>query len=80
MLKKKVIRKDVDVLHFMLMATSKLLIGVGIGLLIAVKFWYIQPYWALIILVGGILLFFTLYKLMSSEVKEESKLKRRKLP
>jgi hypothetical protein len=77
MLDKKLIKKEVSVLHFLLLTTSKLLIGIGLGLMIASHYWFAQPYWYLIILVGAIILIPTLYKLMAAEEKEEIVLKKR---
>lgn len=77
MLEKKLIKKEVSVLNFLLLTTSKLLIGIGLGLIIASHYWFAQPYWYLIILVGAIILIPTLYKLTAAEEKEEIVLKKR---
>jgi hypothetical protein len=74
MLDKKIIKKEISVLHFLLLATSKLLIGIGIGLVIATHYWFIQPLWFLMIITGGAILIPTLYHLTKAEVREEVKL------
>jgi type III secretory pathway component EscT len=74
MLNKKIIKKEISLFHFLLLTTSKLLIGIGLGLIIATYYWFIQPCWFLIILAGGIILLLTLYHLMKAEEKKEVKL------
>ena len=73
--KKKIIKKEISLIHFLLLTTSKLLIGVGIGLMIATHYWYVQPYWFILILIGAIILLPILYYLMMTEGKEEIELK-----
>jgi hypothetical protein len=68
---KKIIKKEISVVHWLLLTTSKLLIGIGIGVIIATHFWYAQPYWYLIIIIGALILIPTLYDLMKFESKEE---------
>ena len=75
-LKKKLIKKEISLLHFLLLATSKLLIGIGIGLIISSYFWYAQPYWFILILIGAAILIPTLLFLMKNEEVEELNLKR----
>jgi len=77
MVNRKLIKKEISALHFLFLATSKLLIGIGIGLVIATHYYFIQPYWYLWIIVGVILLAPTLYYLMKEESQEELKLKRK---
>ena len=74
---KKTIKKEISVVHWLLLTTSKLLIGIGIGLIIATHFWYAQPYWYLLILLGAVILIPTLYNLMKIEKREEIQLKKR---
>lgn len=71
------IKKEISAVHWLLLTTSKLLIGIGIGIIIATHFWVAQPYWYLIILVGAVILIPTLYNLVKLEGKEEIKLKKR---
>ena len=77
MLHKKVIRREVSLVHFLLLTTSKILIGVGIGIAFATRVYYVQPYWYLIILAGVMVMAPILYDLMKAETKEELKLKRK---
>ena len=77
MLNKKIIKKEISVLDFLLLTTSKLLIGVGIGLVIATHYYYVQPYWYLLVIFGAIILILTLYNLMKIEEVEEIRLKKR---
>lgn len=77
MLNKKIIKKEISVIHFILLLISKLLIGMGLGIIIASQFWHAQPYWYILIIVGAIILIPTLYTLMKCEVKEEVKLKKK---
>lgn len=77
MLNKKFIRKEISVLHFLLMLTGKLLIGIGIGIIIATHYWHAQPYWYLLAAVGVLILIPTLYSLMKIEAKEEMELKKK---
>jgi ABC-type microcin C transport system permease subunit YejE len=77
MFNKKIIKKEVSVLHFLLLTTSKVLIGIGIGLIIATYFWFAQPYWYLLILIGAAILIPTLYNLMKAEEKEEITLEKK---
>jgi hypothetical protein len=67
----KIIIREISLLQFLLMTTSKLLIGIGLGLIIATNFWYAQPYWFLLIIIGAIILLPTLYSLMRIEGKKE---------
>ncbi len=75
MLNKKIIRKEISVLQFILLLTSKLMIGVGIGLVLASYYLYLQPLWMIIIILGLLVLMPTLYFLMKAEAKEEISLK-----
>ena len=77
MLDKRIIRREISLLHFLLLLTSKLLIGAGIGMIIATHYFYAQPYWYLAIIAGALILAFTLYNLMKAEAKEEIELEKR---
>ncbi len=77
MLSKKIIKREISVIHYFLLTTSKLLIGMGIGALVATHFWFAQPYWYLLIILGAAMLVPTLYFLMKAEVKEELKLRKK---
>ncbi|MGM5484199.1 MAG: hypothetical protein ACQER9_04775 [Nanobdellota archaeon] len=77
MKRKKLLKKEMSVLHFILMTTGKLLIGIGIGLVVATNFWFAQPYWYFIILIGAIILLPTLYSLFMVEEKEEKILEKK---
>ena len=70
----KIIIKEISLLQFLLMTTSKLLIGIGLGLIIATNFWYAQPFWFILIIAGAIILIPTLYSLMRIEGKKEIRL------
>ena len=76
LLKKKIIKKEISILHFLVMTTSKLLIGIGLGILIVNYYWFLHPYWYIIILIGSLILIPTLYYLTITEEKEEIKLKK----
>ena len=71
---KKLIKKEISAIHWLFMITGKLLIGIGIGVLIATHYWHAQPYWFLMILVGAAILIPTLLSIMKIEEKEELKL------
>jgi len=75
MLNRKLIKREISTLHFLFLVTSKLLIGIGIGLVIATHYYFIQPYWYLWVIVGVVLLIPTLNYLMKEESQEELKLK-----
>lgn len=77
MVNKKLIKREISAIHWLLLTTSKLLIGIGIGVIFATHFWYAQPYWYLIIIIGVIILIPTLYSLMKMEDKEEIILKKK---
>ena len=68
---KKIIIKEVSLIHFLLLTTGKLMIGIGIGLMIASHYWYVQPYWFLVLILGLVILIPLLYRLMRAESKEE---------
>jgi hypothetical protein len=74
--KKPFLKREITFLHFMLLATSKLLIGIAIGLILASSVWFVQPYWYLILIVGALILIPTLYVLMQDEKSEEDRLKK----
>ena len=74
---KKIIKKEISAVHWLLLSTSKLLIGVGLGLIIATHFWYVQPYWYLMVFIGAAVLILTFYNLMKIEGTEEIKLKKK---
>ena len=77
MLNRKLIKREISTLHFLFLVTSKLLIGIGIGLVIATHYYFIQPYWYLWVIVGVVLLIPTLNYLMKEESQEELKLKKK---
>jgi hypothetical protein len=77
MLNKKMIQKELSVLDFLLLTTSKLLIGIGIGIIVATHFWFAQPYWYILIIAGAAILIPTLYCLMVVEEKKEISLKKK---
>ena len=68
---KRIIGKEISLLHFLLLLTGKLFIGVGIGIMIAS---YALPYSFPLIFIGVLILLPTLYYLFKFE--EEIKLKR----
>ena len=72
---KNLIKKEISALHFLFLTTGKLLIGIGIGLVVATHYYFIQPYWYLWVIVGVVLLIPTLNYLMKEESQEELKLK-----
>lgn len=77
-MEKRLLKKEVTVLHLLLIGTSKLMMGIGLGLIIASKFWYVPVHFhnfgLPLIFVGGVVLLITLYFLMKIEVKEETEL------
>ncbi len=73
-LDKKIIRKEISLLHFVLLLTGKLFIGVGIGIMIASS---ALPYSFPLILIGVAVLLPTLYHLLKIEKKEEVVLKKK---
>lgn len=77
MLNKKLIRKEISVLQFILLFTGKVMIGVGIGIALASYYLYLQPLWVIIIMVGLLILLPTLYFLTKLEAKEEIILKKK---
>ncbi|MGM5488845.1 MAG: hypothetical protein ACQESG_07900 [Nanobdellota archaeon] len=77
MARKKLIKKEVTALHWLFLTTSKLLIGIGIGVIIATQFYFAQPYWYLIIIFGALIMVPTLYHLTLLEEKKEMKLKKK---
>jgi hypothetical protein len=76
LLMKRMIKREIRVVHFLLLTTSKILIGVGIGLVLASYFWFAQPYWYFFILIGALILIPMLMVLMKDETVEERQLKR----
>ncbi|MGM5484505.1 MAG: hypothetical protein ACQEP1_01385 [Nanobdellota archaeon] len=77
MLKKKIIKKEISLLHFLLLLTSKIFIGIGIGLIISSYVWIAQPVWYIFIILGGGVLFYTLHHLMMAEESKESELEKK---
>jgi amino acid transporter len=74
---KKLIKKEISALHWLFLTTSKLMIGIGIGMIFATYIWSAQPYWYLLILLGALILAITLYTLAKAEEKEEIVLKKK---
>lgn len=77
MLNKKLLKKEITLLHYLILSTSKLLIGIGVGIAIASYYFFFQPYWYVLIIIGALMLFFMLYFLMKAEVNEEIKLEKK---
>ena len=74
LLQKIIIKKEIKLIHFLFLATSKLAIGIGIGMHFSkVAFPYSFPLVAL----GASLFLPTLIYLMKEERKEEKVLKRK---
>jgi len=75
---KRLVKKEITLLHLLLIGTSKLIMGIGLGLIIAAKFWYLPMHFHTfglpLIILGGVVLLLTLYFLMELEVKEETEL------
>ena len=77
MASKKFIKKEISTLNFFLLITGKLLIGIGLGVMIATHFYAAQPYWFLAIFAGAAILIPTLYKLSRAEAKKEIELEKK---
>ena len=77
MTSKKLIKKEIKAIHWTLLVTSKLLIGIGIGMVIASHFWHSQPYWFIVLIIGATILIPTLYHLTRIEAEEEKELKKK---
>jgi len=74
LLHKKIIKKEISLIHFIFLTTSKLAIGIGIGIHISnVAFPYSYPF----VVFGASLLLPTLIHLMKEERKEEIFLKKK---
>ena len=74
-LKKKIIKKEITILHFFLLATGKLFIGVAIGIMIAQ---YALPYSFPLLVLGAAILLPVLYSLFKEE-NEEDKILRKEI-
>ena len=74
MLFKKFLKKEVTVLHYILLSMSKIFIGLGIGIYIAD---YAAPFSLPLILIGGLVLLPTLNYLLTVEEKEEVKFEKK---
>ncbi len=72
-LAKKIIKTELSILHYALLATSNILIGVGFGLMLSTFF---LPFSYPLIVLGAIFLIPTLYHLMKEEVKDEKALEK----
>ncbi len=69
----RTIKREISYLNVLIFALGKLAIGIGIGIVLATKFLYIQPYWYVIFLVGAVLLLFSIHLLIKvSETAERS--------
>jgi len=75
--KKALLKKEISAIHWLFLITGKLLVGVGIGIILATHVWFVQPYWYFLLLLGLIVVGLTLYNLERIEVKQETKLKAR---
>lgn len=59
-----------------LLLTGKLILGVGFGVVIASHFYYAQPYWFILVLIGVLLIYpvlFSLYRFEQRSLSEEKK-------
>ncbi len=73
-LQKKIIKKEISLIHFLFLTTSKLAIGIGVGASISkVAFPYSYP----LVVLGVSILLPTLIYLMKEEKKEEDFLKKK---
>jgi len=73
MLNKKIIKKEITLLHYIMLTTSKLLIGIGIGIWIAQAGF---PYTVPIIMAGVLILMPSLYFLFKEEKIIDEKLEK----
>ena len=76
-MKKSFIKTEISIIHFLFLITSKLLIGIGLGVLLVTKVWFAQPYWYIIVLLGVLILIPSLYYLMKVEAKKEINLRKK---
>lgn len=74
LLRKKIIRKEINLFHYLMLTTGKLLVGMGIGTLIVQ---YAFPYSYPLIIIGALILIPSLYYLFRFEKKEEKTLKKK---
>jgi len=74
MLNKKIIKKEITLLQFLLLITGKLLIGIGIGISIA---YYALPYSIPLIIIGVLILLPIFYSLFRVEAAEEKYLEKK---
>ena len=74
-LNKKIIKREVSLIHYLLLSTSKIMIGIGLGLIIASYGWFAYPHFYMILFLGIIMLLPILLFLMKEEEEEEIRLK-----
>lgn len=77
MFNRKIIKKEISLLNFLLTTTGKLLIGVGVGIVIATHYYIVQPLWYILIVLGALILYFALKALLKAEEKEEKSLEKK---
>jgi len=73
-IEKKIIRKEIKLIHFILSTTGKLFIGIGIGILISN---WALPFSIPLIIIGVLILLPTLHFLFKEEKEEEQDLKKK---
>ncbi len=73
LLNRKIIKKEVSLLHYLLLFTGKLFIGIGIGAIISA---YALPFSFPIILIGVLILLPLTYYLFKAEKKKETELEK----
>jgi F0F1-type ATP synthase assembly protein I len=73
-LRKKIILREISLVHFLLLATGKIFVGIGIGILITS---YALPYSYPLIIIGVLILLPGFYNLFKLENFEESQLKKK---